>query len=145
MTSARQQPPPEPGPSERIRAALAGYHEAFDGRDTADVAPYVHRPCTVVTRHGAYVLADRREIESAFTSVLRDLRARGCVRIERRDLRVRLLDDRLARARAVTVRYGRDDAELERVGTTYVLRRTDDGWRIAVLVEHGAGEEGSTA
>lgn len=139
--SARAEPgeaqtPSRPPPGEAIREVLDAYHEAFDAGDAREVSPYVHRPCTVVTRWGAYVLADRGEIVSAFSSVQRDLRARGCVRIERRDVRVRVLDDRLARARALSVRFRDDDGELDRTASTYVLRRTDEGWRIVVLVEH---------
>lgn len=158
MTAAREaspadpDPPARPGPDagdrrpgapspERIRQVLEAFHEAFDGGEAADAAPFVHRPCTVVTRWGAYVLADRGEIVDAFTSVQRDLRARGCRRTERRDVRVRLLGDRLARARALSVRYGEEDREAERMATTYVLRRTDAGWRIAVLVEHDPRDE----
>lgn len=133
-----------PTPTERIRSVLEAYHEAFDEGSSRDVVRFVHRPCTVVTRWGAYVLADRDEIESAFASVQRDVRARGCRRTERRDVRVRMLDARLARARAVTVRYDAEGREMERSGTTYVLRRTEHGWRIAVLVEHGAEEEPPT-
>lgn len=128
-------------PAERVRSVLEAYHEAFDGGRPVDLTAYVHRPCTVVTRWGTYVLADRDEIESAFTSVRRDLRARGCRRTERRDVRVRLLDDRIARARAVAVRLDEEDRELERSATTYVLRRTGSGWRIAVLAHHEVGEE----
>lgn len=132
---------PADTPSERIRSVLEAYHEAFDEGQPRDLTPFVHRPCTVITRWGAYVLDGRDEIESAFTSVQRDLRARGCRRTERRDLRVRMLDGRLARARAVAVRYGKEGREMERTAATYVLRRTEKGWRIAVLVEHGPGEE----
>lgn len=130
------QAPSRPPLGEDVREVLDAYHEAFDEGEAGEVSPYVHRPCTVITRWGAYVLADRGEIVSAFTSVQRDLRARGCVRIERRDVRVRVLDDRLARARALSVRFQEEDRELERTASTYVLRRTDEGWRIAVLVEH---------
>lgn len=127
-------------PSERIHRVLEAYHQAFDAGDPKEATPYVHRPCTVVTRWGAYVLTDRQEIESALTSVQRDLRARGCERTDRRDVHVRLLDDRLARARALAVRFDDADRVVERTGTAYVLRRTEQGWRIAVLVEHEAGE-----
>lgn len=156
MTSAREPPrdgedaPARPAadggtsdaattPSERIRGVLGAYHEAFDEGDPRDLTSFVHRPITVVTPRGAYVLADRQEIVSAFTSVRRDLRARGCRRTERHDVQVRVLDDRLARARALTVRFGEEGRELERTGAAYVLRRTREGWRIVVLVEHEVG------
>lgn len=129
-------------PADGILEVLDAHHEALDGGDAADAAAFVHRPCTVVTRWGAYVLSDRGEIVDAFTSVQRHLRARGCRRTERRDVRVEPLGDHLARARALSVRYEAEERELERVATTYVLRRTDRGWRIAVLVEHEPGEAG---
>ena len=131
---------PDAPPDEAIRRVLEAHHAALDGGDAAEAAAFVHRPCTVVTRWGAYVLADRGEIVDALTSVQRHLRARGCRRTERRDVRAEPLGDHLARARALSVRYEAEDRELERVATSYVLRRTDRGWRIAVLVEHEAGE-----
>ena len=35
-----------------------------------------------------------------------------------------------------TVRYKADGQELERIGFTYLLRKTNEGWKIAVLVGH---------
>jgi ketosteroid isomerase-like protein len=34
------------------------------------------------------------------------------------------------------VRYKADGQELDRIGATGVLRKTNDGWKIAVLVGH---------
>jgi hypothetical protein len=34
------------------------------------------------------------------------------------------------------VRYKSDGQELEQLGETYTLRRTDDGWKIAVAMIH---------
>jgi len=34
------------------------------------------------------------------------------------------------------IRHKIDGQELERVAATYVLRRTNDGWKIAVLTVH---------
>jgi len=35
-----------------------------------------------------------------------------------------------------TVRYKTDGQELEKVGFTYVLRKTNEGWKVAALVGH---------
>jgi hypothetical protein len=34
------------------------------------------------------------------------------------------------------VRYNTDGQELERLGETYTLRRTEDGWKIVVAMMH---------
>jgi len=36
------------------------------------------------------------------------------------------------------VRYGVGGAEMERAGISYLMRKTDDGWKITVMVLHGA-------
>jgi ketosteroid isomerase-like protein len=39
-------------------------------------------------------------------------------------------------ASGVAIRYKTDGQELERTGVTYVLHKTDNGWKIAVTVGH---------
>lgn len=40
----------------------------------------------------------------------------------------------------VAIRYKRDGQELERAGVTYVLHKTELGWKIAVIVMHDPHE-----
>jgi len=37
----------------------------------------------------------------------------------------------------IAIRYRSDEEELERAGISYLLRKTDDGWKIVVMVLQG--------
>jgi hypothetical protein len=79
---------------------------------------------------------------TAFAPAVESLRAKGFGRSE---LSVRDLKSLSATATLVTgvaIRYKVDGTELERVGVTYVLHKTDTGWKIAVLILHDANEGG---
>jgi len=47
---------------------------------------------------------------------------------------VKLLDQTTALASAVAVRHKTDGSELETIGATYVLRKTEGEWKIAVMM-----------
>ena len=74
-----------------------------------------------------------------FTPVMQNLRARGYGRSELDQRKVKLLSAKSALASGIAVRYKSDGQELERVGITYILHKTDDSWKFAVMVLHDAG------
>jgi ketosteroid isomerase-like protein len=47
-----------------------------------------------------------------------------------------VLDQTTALASAVFVRHKTDGSELETIGVTYVLRKTEGEWKIAVNMRH---------
>jgi hypothetical protein len=47
---------------------------------------------------------------------------------------VKLLDQTTALASAVAVRHKTDGSELETIGATYVLRKTEGEWKISVVI-----------
>jgi ketosteroid isomerase-like protein len=49
-----------------------------------------------------------------------------------------MLGAQSASVTGIAVRYRAGGAEMERAGISYLLRKTDDGWKIAVMVLHGA-------
>jgi hypothetical protein len=53
-------------------------------------------------------------------------------------VRIRQLSGTLAIASGIELKYDASDHELERSGSTYVLRKTSPGWRIAALLRHDA-------
>ena len=75
------------------------------------------------------------EIEAFYGGVLRDLRERGCSHSIRSELHVKLLDQTTALASTVFVRQT-DGTELETIGATYVLPKTEGEWKIAVIIRH---------
>ena len=48
-------------------------------------------------------------------------------------IHLKSLGDSVALTRNVIVRYKTDGDELERVSEAYALRRTDEGWKIAMV------------
>jgi ketosteroid isomerase-like protein len=49
---------------------------------------------------------------------------------------VKLLDQTTALASTVFVRHKTDGSELETIGATYVLRKTEGEWKIAVVTRN---------
>ena len=67
------------------------------------------------------------------------LKAQGYGRSELADLRLKQVSAGLFVASGIAVRYKADGQELGRMGVTYVLRKTNEGWKLAALVGHDPG------
>ena len=78
-------------------------------------------------------------LTTAITPAIEGLQARGFGRSELRVRNVKTLSATATLVTGVAVRYKVDGQELERVGVTYVLHKTDS-WKIAVLIVHDANE-----
>jgi ketosteroid isomerase-like protein len=76
------------------------------------------------------------EIEAFYSGVLRDLRERGYSHSTVSELHIKLLDQTTALASTVFVRHKTDGSELETIGATYVLRKTEGEWKIAVVTRN---------
>jgi hypothetical protein len=64
------------------------------------------------------------------------LKARGYARSELMDFHVKQMSENAALVSVSRARYAIDGRELERLGETYMLRRTEAGWKIAVAMIH---------
>ena len=73
-------------------------------------------------------------IADMFSPAMEGLRLRGYGRSEFEVQQVKILNATSALAIGIAVRYKTDGQELERVGITYVLRKSDSDWKIAVMV-----------
>jgi hypothetical protein len=67
---------------------------------------------------------------------MEDLRTREFGRSELTVGSVTLLSASATLVTGVAIRYKRNEQELERAGVTYVLHKTEVGWKIAVIVMH---------
>ena len=77
------------------------------------------------------------EIEAGYGGYLRGLREqRGYSHSTVSELHVKLLDQTTALVSGVFVRHKTDGSELETIGATYVLRKTEGEWKIAVVVRN---------
>jgi len=124
-----------------VTQVLNDYIRVFGSFDAQRVLPYYHEPLTSVQARGVTVLSTRADIEA---SLLKPLYARlkeggWDARSEWAELQVKQMSAVLAVASGLTVRRKGDGQELERVAATYLLRKTSDGWKIAVMAGHDPG------
>jgi ketosteroid isomerase-like protein len=105
--------------------ALRDYNDAFGRGDLSAIGQHCNVPFVRISSEGVKVLPTMSEIEAFYGGVLRDLRERGYS-----------LDQTTALASTVFVRHKTDGSELETIGVTYVLRKTEGEWKIAVVMRH---------
>ena len=117
--------------------ALRDYNDAFGRGDLSAIGQHCNVPFVSISPEGGVkVLPTISEIEARYGRVLRDLRERGYSHSIWSELHVKLLDQTTALASAVAVRHKTDGSELETIGATYVLRKTEGEWKIAVVIRH---------
>jgi NTF2-like protein (DUF6841) len=85
------------------------------------------------------VRATRKDQEAFFENFLWALVKGGYERSSWESLEVRLLDPQTAIASGVTVRYRANGSVFARVGVTYALRSTAEGWKIFLSSTHEPG------
>ena len=124
--------------TDAIARMYTGYFEAFQRLDPDAVLPYYHMPCAILIPEAVLAVAGVAEARALFAEMMKGLAARGYGRSEWTGLGVKQLGANLAVLSAGVIRYRTDGAELERFGATYMLRKTDAGWKIAVLTVHDA-------
>ena len=118
-----------------VRQVVHDYGEVFSTADPETIAAHFHEPAMLVGEQ-VRVLETREDAERLFAAVLDGLVERGYDRSAAEEVTVEAVGDDRARARVQWVRYTADGV-LERLTTTHVFRRTDDGWKMVVLLPHG--------
>jgi ketosteroid isomerase-like protein len=125
--------------TDAIRRTYDEYFQVFQTLRAEAVASFCQVPCLALAPQGVTVMTTAEEVRALFRTMRTALQARGYARSEHGDLQVRRLSDQMALVSTNVVRYATDGKELERFGATYVFRRTDDGWKIAVITIHDPG------
>ena len=114
--------------------AFRNYNDVFSRGDLSAIGQHCNVPFVVISSQGVEVLPTMSEIEGFYGGILRDLRERGYSHSIRSELHVKLLEQTIAFASGVFVRHKTDGSELETIGATYVLRKTEGEWKIAVMM-----------
>ena len=122
-----------------VNRMLDEYYAAFSTLNIQAILPYFHQPALLIGPPGVIALPTPAAVLPIFTPVMQNLRARGYGRSELDQRKVKLLSAKSALASGIAVRYKSDGQELERVGIIYMLHKTDDAWKFAVMVLHDAG------
>jgi ketosteroid isomerase-like protein len=119
-----------------ITETFTNYVQTFQALDPHATLFYFHVPCMFIPPQGVRVLATPADVEALLTQIMAALKARSFGRSELTDLHVKQMSENAALVSVSRIRYATDGPELERVGETYTLRRTADGWKIAVAMIH---------
>ena len=114
--------------------AFRNYNDVFSRGDLSAIGQHCNVPFMRISPQGVEVLPTMSEIEGFYGGILRDLRERGYSHSIRSELHVKLLEQTIAFASGVFVRHKTDGSELETIGATYVLRKTEGEWKIAVMM-----------
>jgi uncharacterized protein (TIGR02246 family) len=126
------------GGAQAVEATLHAYEAAWSRHDGRAVAAFYYEPALRVTPTGPVVRATRQDEERFFEGFLTGLVNSGYQRSVWQSLEVRLLDANTAIASGVTVRYRADGSVYARVGVTYALCATPQGWKIFMSANHEA-------
>jgi hypothetical protein len=121
---------------EMITQPFKNYIQTFQTLDPRATLPYFHVPCMFIPPQGVRVLATAADVEALLVQVMDGLKARGYARSELTDLHVHQMSKDTALVSVSRVRYKTEGEQLERLGETYTLHRTEDGWKIAVAMIH---------
>jgi len=123
-----------------VERALRSYYDTVAGGDAAAVAQCFTAPATFLTPHGSSTAATTALIETSFVAILRGFKAQGYSHSTWSEAHVKLLGDTTALASLMVVRHRTDGSEIGTFGFTYLLRKIDGGWKIAVLIGHPPGD-----
>jgi ketosteroid isomerase-like protein len=127
-----------PDETDAIRRTFTEYFQVFQTLRPEAVASFYHVPCLALSPQGVTVMTTSEEVRALFRTMRTALQARHYARSERGDLQVKVLSGQTALVSTRVARYATDGKELEQFGATYLLRKTDAGWKIAVLTIHDA-------
>ncbi len=119
-----------------VERTLRAYEEAWSHHDAQAIATFYCEPAIRVTAGGPVVRAKRQDQEAFFRSFVPALVKSGYDRSMWESLSIRLLDPKTAIASGVTVRYRADGSVFARLGVTYLLYSTPDGWKIFLSSTH---------
>jgi ketosteroid isomerase-like protein len=120
-----------------IRRTLDEYYSAFSTLSVQAILPFLNQPALLVGPLSVIPLPTPLAIEPIFGPVMQGLRTRGYAMSELQAEEVQMLGADSAFITGIAIRYRSDEEELERAGISYLLRKTDDGWKIVVMVLQG--------
>ena len=119
---------------EAIHKVLGGYYDAF-GRDSAAAsASFYGEPTLIIRPNDVVLLTTRADVEAFFDKFVAGLKSSGYSHSKLGDHRVKLLNSTTALYSTVVIRMKTDGTEMQRLGFTYLLHKSNAGWRIHEII-----------
>jgi ketosteroid isomerase-like protein len=116
-----------------IHKVLSGYYDSF-GRDSAAASAFYGEPTLIVLPNQVVMLSTRADVEAFFEKFVASLKPSGYSHSKLGDHRIKLLNPTTALYSTVAVRMKADGTEMQRSGFTYLLHKSNAGWRIHEIV-----------
>jgi hypothetical protein len=123
-----------------VERTLRSYGDAFSRGELSSISQHCNVPFVVIAPQSVRVLATTAEVETFYDAILRDLRERGYSHSKWVELHAKLLGKTTALASGVFIRYKTDGSELATLRGTYLLRKNDSDWKVAVVTPHPASD-----
>lgn len=120
-----------------MQSALEAIHEYYNVFSTLDLSAITScycEPCMSISPQGLFSAANRAALVNAFAPVIEGLKAKGYGRSEFVEPQVTMLTETAALVRGVAVRYAAAGPEIERLQISYLMHRSQAGWKIAMMV-----------
>jgi hypothetical protein len=114
--------------------ALHEYYEAFSTLDLNAILFWYSEASMTITPQGVFSAVNHAALSGTLVPLIDGLKAKGYGRSEFVQPQVTPLGDTDAVVRGVAVRYTAAGVELERVKLSYLMHRSNAGWKIAVLL-----------
>ena len=91
----------------------------------------------LITTKGTSNTLSSDAMDKGVTAFLSDLKSKGVRKVDWENIEIKLLADHIALASNVAVRYNQNGNVYNRVGATYFLNKSSEGWRISAFAVHG--------
>jgi hypothetical protein len=118
--------------NESVNQVIADYYRDFSTLNVQAILPYFNEASLLVGPRGVIPIPNHAALAAVFGPVMEALRAKGYGRSEFEPVYGKSLSSSAALIGGVAVRYNADGQQLERVGITYLLHKTErGGWKFA--------------
>ena len=119
-----------------VSVMLESYTASFAGKSAEEMVPFFHVPMLSVFDTGVVAMNRNRDIVRYVQSIQSKLAELDYTYSNWTKLRIKELSSGLVVASTSAVRYNGDGGIIAETGSTYVLRKAEDGWKIATFISH---------
>ena len=119
---------------EEIEKLMGDYVALIGNDDTRLAAAFYEEPASIVGPQAFLLLLTKTDVAKFLDDLLLSARPLGYAKSKLEYLATRMLNSEMALCSTITARWRADGSELQRVGTTYLLRRGTEGWKIRQLM-----------
>ena len=126
------------GDEQIVTQVFRDYVESFRSLKPDGVVPYCDVPCLFISARGTRMMKDTGEVTAFIAQLMEGLKARGFARSDLAELKVNQMSAHIVVVSVKRIRFKTEGQELERLGETYVFRKSAESWKIVTAMTHDA-------